>query len=93
MNPATYLTPILGAYQLNIQRNGSSLPVYFILQRNIQDFDIRCLEEDDLTFNFDIKGQVSGRKVLDNPRELLNFEVVMSDKLKYKQALKDQDFL
>ncbi len=51
------------------------------------------LEEDDLTFGFDIKGQVHGRKSLENPRDIMNFEVVMQDKSKYRHALKDQDFL
>jgi hypothetical protein len=77
MNPTTYITPILGVYTLSIKKHGNTLPVYFVMQRNIMSFDTRCLEDDDMTFSFDMKGQIHGRKVLDNPREILNFEMVL----------------
>jgi hypothetical protein len=56
MNPHTILTPILGVYMMKINRDGATIPLYFILQRSIQEFDYSSLEDDDLTFGFDIKG-------------------------------------
>jgi hypothetical protein len=56
MNPHTILTPILGVYMMKINRDGATIPLYFILQRSIQEFDYSTLEDDDLTFGFDIKG-------------------------------------
>ena len=94
MNPNTYITPILGVYTLNIIKHGNTLPVYFFLQRNVMTVDNISLENDDLEFSFDIKGQIHGRKVLESPRDLLNFENVLNDKTKFTgDTLKDQDFL
>eukprot|EP00347_Sterkiella_histriomuscorum_P012367 403368858 len=93
MNPHTKLTPVLGVYNMKLKRDGESMHIYFVLQRNIQDFDDQSLEEDDFSFGFDIKGSVQGRKHLDNPRDILNFGMVIHDKKKYKYKLKDQDFL
>lgn len=79
MNPNTHITPILGAYTLTINKNGNSLPVHFVLLRHIRSFDLSSLEKDDMVFNFDIKGYLhGGRKVLDNPRDILKIDVVQS---------------
>lgn len=58
MNPNTHITPLLGVFMMKLNRDTSSLPIYFILQRNVRNFDMASLEFDDLTFGFDIKGQV-----------------------------------
>lgn len=63
--------------------------LYFVIQRSIQDFDDSTLENDDLCYGFDIKGSVQGRKQLQNPRDILNFELVLQDKSKFKYKLKD----
>lgn len=93
MNPSTKIMPVLGAYNLKLNRGGQSMHLYFILMRSIQDFDSSALEGDDMCFGFDIKGSVAGRKHLENPRDVLNFEMVMRDKEKFRYKLKDQDFL
>lgn len=95
MNPNTHITPILGVYTLNINKNGQALPVYFVLLRHIRSFDLQSLESDDLVFNFDIKGYVhGGRKVLENPRDILKLDMVQLEQQKFKDlTLKDQDFL
>jgi Phosphatidylinositol-4-phosphate 5-Kinase len=64
MNPHTYLTPILGVYTLKLYINGNLTPIYFMLMRNIQSFNMNSLEEDDRAFSFDIKGELSGKKIL-----------------------------
>ena len=52
------------------------------------------LEDDDLCFKFDIKGSIYGRKVLENPRDILNTEVVIKNRNELSSSvLKDQDFL
>ena len=89
MNPNTYITPILGVYTLLIKKGGNSLPIYFVLQRNIQGYDRRNLEEDDFTYQFDIKGQIHGRKLLENPRDLLNFEQAQLDKALFTTSFRD----
>jgi hypothetical protein len=79
MNPNTHITPILGAFSLTISKNGNALPVYFVLLRHIRNFDLSSLESDDLVFNFDIKGYLQGgRKILDNPKEILKIDVIKS---------------
>ncbi|CDW74551.1 phosphatidylinositol-4-phosphate 5-kinase [Stylonychia lemnae] len=93
MNPNTKISPILGVYSMKLNRNNESMTIHFILQRSIQDFYYDSLATDDISFGFDIKGQVQGRKHLDNPRDILNFSMVLMDKEKYKYKLKDQDFL
>ena len=95
MNPITHITPILGVFTLNITKNGNNLPVHFVLLRHIRGFDLSSLESDDLVFNFDIKGYLQGgRRVLDNPREILKIDVIRSQQQKFKDlTLKDQDFL
>ncbi len=95
MNPQTHLIPILGVYSLTVTRNGNSLPVFFLIQRHIRSFDLKALENDDLVFNFDIKGNLHGvRKTLENPREIMKLDVSILKQQMYKDAtLKDQDFL
>jgi hypothetical protein len=53
------------------------------------------LENDDLVFNFDIKGNLTGnRKTLENPREILKLDKSILKQQYYKDStLKDQDFL
>jgi hypothetical protein len=77
MNPNTHLIPILGVYTLTIQKgNNSNLPLYFVIQRHIRSFDLKSLENDDVVFNFDIKGALGqNRKILENPREILKLDV------------------
>jgi hypothetical protein len=77
MNPSTHLTPILGVYTLTIQKgNNSALPLYFVIQRHIRQFDLKSIENDDVIFNFDIKGTLGmNRKILDNPREIMKLDV------------------
>jgi hypothetical protein len=95
MNPQTHLIPILGVYSLNVTRNGNCLPVHFLIQRHIRSFDLKALENDDLVFNFDIKGNLTrNRKTLENPREILKLDVSILKQQYYKDStLKDQDFL
>ncbi len=62
---------------MSLHKDGQVLPIYFTLKRNVQGFDFSSLENDDLAFNFDIKGSIYGRKELENPRDVLNFEVVL----------------
>jgi hypothetical protein len=97
MNPHTHLIPILGAYQLTITntKKGQVFPVYFVIQRHIRSFDLKALEQDDLVFNFDIKGSLSGnRKIMENPREIMKLDVSILKQQYFKDAtLKDQDFL
>lgn len=66
-----------------------------MLLRHIRSFDLQSLESDDLVFNFDIKGYVhGGRKVLENPRDILKLDMVQLEQQKFKDlTLKDQDFL
>ena len=76
MNPQTHLIPILGVYSLTVTKNGKSLPVFFLIQRHIRSFDLKSMENDDLVYNFDIKGNLTGmRKTLENPREILKLDV------------------
>ena len=56
MNPHTHLSPILGAFSMNLIRNEQSLPIYFTILRNIVEIDRTALEADDFIFGFDIKG-------------------------------------
>ena len=51
------------------------------------------MENDDFAFGFDIKGAIHGRKVLDHPRDILNFEIVAKNKGSFSKTLRDQDFL
>jgi hypothetical protein len=96
MNPNTHLVPILGVYTLTIHKGtNSALPLYFVIQRHIRSFDLKSLENDDLVFNFDIKGTLGmNRKILENPREMLKLDVSILKQQMYKNTtLKDQDFL
>jgi hypothetical protein len=56
---------------------------------------LKSLENDDLVFNFDIKGALGqNRKILENPREMLKLDVSILKQQMYKNTtLKDQDFL
>jgi hypothetical protein len=76
MNPKTHLSPILGVFSINMTKNDQSLPIYFTLQRNIVEIDYSSLENDDFAFGFDIKGSIHGRKALETPRNILNYEFV-----------------
>lgn len=58
MNPNTYLIPLLGLYTVIINKNGIAMPIYFEMKRSVRDFDRECLEEDDMVYCFDIKGQI-----------------------------------
>jgi hypothetical protein len=53
------------------------------------------LENDDLVFNFDIKGNLNGsRKILENPREIMKIDLAIQKQHLFKDiTLKDQDFL
>lgn len=95
MNPNTHITPILGVFTLTITKNGNTLPVHFVIQRHIRSFDLSSLESDDLVFNFDIKGYLSGsRKILENPREILKLDQIQAQQQRFKDlTMKDQDFL
>ena len=89
MNPNTHLSPILGVFSMNLSRNGLSLPIYFTIQRNITEFDLNSFENDDFAFGFDIKGSIHGRKALDHPRDILNYELVSRNKGTFSKTLKD----
>lgn len=78
---------------MKLRREGDSLPVYFMIQKNVNESDHHALEPDDLTFTFDIKGAMHKRKILKNPRDILEFEIAAKEKHKYQTTLKDQDFL
>ena len=94
MNPTTHLSPILGAFSMNLIKGDDKLPIYFTIQRNVNHFDQSHLEFDDLAFSFDIKGTMNGRKALKNPREIIDFDLVTQNKDLYcYRSLKDQDFL
>jgi hypothetical protein len=80
MNPHTYLVPILGVFVIEITKDQSQIPIHLILMRNVRDFDRAELEEDDIMYSFDIKGQVKGSKQLENPRELLILDPRQKDK-------------
>lgn len=47
------------------------------------------MENDDFAFGFDIKGAIHGRKVLDHPRDILNFEIVAKNKGSFSKTLRD----
>jgi hypothetical protein len=92
MNPNTHLIPILGVYTLTISKgNNATLPIYFVIQRHIRSFDLKSIENDNVIFNFDIKGTLgSNRKILDNPREILKLDVSILKQQMYKSTtLKD----
>ena len=40
MNPNTYISPILGVYNMTLTREGVSLPMYFMIKRNVRNFDL-----------------------------------------------------
>ena len=90
MNPNTYLCPILGVYKLKLQKNDHVPPINFILMRNVLNMDHEELKPDDKVYCFDLKGSVHGRRTLDDPLEILNFE----ENYKYHKdlILKDIDF-
>jgi hypothetical protein len=71
------------------------LPLYFVIQRHIRSFDLKSIENDDVIFNFDIKGTLGqNRKILESPREILKLDVSILKQQMYKNTtLKDQDFL
>jgi hypothetical protein len=55
--------------------------------RNVRDFDKSAFEDEDIMHCFDIKGQVKGSKVCENPRELLTLNP--KHKEKYQQTMLD----
>jgi len=58
MNPGTLLSPILGVFSIKLNREGVTIPIYFVMTRSLQGFDEATLDQEDLLFGFDIKGQV-----------------------------------
>ncbi len=74
MNPDTNISPMLGAFSMKLRREGDSLPVYFMIQKNVNESDTSTLESDDLVYTFDIKGAMHKRKILKNPRDILDLE-------------------
>jgi len=74
MNPNTYLCPILGVYKIKFNKNSSAPPIAFILMRNVLNIDVEDLKDNDKVYCFDLKGSVHGRRTLENPVEILNFE-------------------
>ena len=97
MSPNSLIAPILGVFQLrvfNLEQKTFQFPIYFILKKSVENFSYNDLSNEDLVFGFDIKGQIKGRKHLENPRQILNFEHVQSsDQRQIYRQLKDQDFL
>ncbi|CAI2376364.1 unnamed protein product [Moneuplotes crassus] len=74
MNPNTYLCPILGVYKLRLQKTKQVPPITFILMRNVLNLDPNDLKPEDKVYCFDLKGSLHGRRTLENPNEILNFE-------------------
>ena len=63
MNPNTHITPILGLYALTINKEGHDpINIHLVLLRHIRSFDLASLEQDDVVFNFDIKGYLQGNR-------------------------------
>jgi hypothetical protein len=83
MNPNTHLSPILGAFSINLIKDENTLPVFFTIQKYVNDYDPLSLEQDDLSLNFDIKGTVNGRRILNYPREILDFDNVIANREKF----------
>lgn len=48
MNPNTYLVPILGIYGVELTKNGQAMPVYFVMMRNVQEFNRDNLDYEDI---------------------------------------------
>jgi len=46
----------LGAYSIKLNREDDQMNIHFILQRSVNDFDYEGLDNDDISFGFDIKG-------------------------------------
>lgn len=74
MNPNTYLNPIIGVYKLKLQKSSQVPPITFILMRNVLNIDPEDLKPHDKVYCFDLKGSVHGRRTLENPSEILNYE-------------------
>jgi hypothetical protein len=64
MNPNTYLVPLLGVFTVEIYKNDQTMPIHFVIMKNMKGYDKKTLETDDIVHTFDIKGQIQGRKVL-----------------------------
>ena len=90
MNPNTYLCPILGVYRLKTQPNSQSSPITILLMRDVLNIDSHDLSEDDKIYVFDLNGSLNGRKTLDDPSEILNYEE--NYKIHKNLVLKDVDF-
>jgi hypothetical protein len=74
MNPNTYLCPVLGVYKIKINKHSSSPPISFLLMRNVLNIDPEEINPEDKVYCFDLKGSVHGRRTLENPIEILNYE-------------------
>jgi hypothetical protein len=74
MNPNTYLCPILGVFKLKLQKSHQVPPISFILMRNVLNIDPEDLKDTDKIYWFDLKGSLHGRRTLENPAEILDFE-------------------
>ena len=74
LNPNTYLCPVLGVYKLKLQQSSQVPPITFLMMRNVLNIDTKDLSEEDLIYLFDLKGSVHGRRTLDNPADILDYE-------------------
>lgn len=90
MNPNTYLCPVLGVYKLKLQQNNQVPPISFILMRNVLNIDREDLSPEDMVYCFDLKGSVHGRRTLEDPLEILNYE--QNYEYHKNLILKDIDF-
>lgn len=73
-NPNTYLCPVLGVYKLKLQQNSQIPPITFLMMRNVLNIDTKDLSDEDKIYLFDLKGSVHGRRTLENPAEILNYD-------------------
>eukprot|EP00826_Nyctotherus_ovalis_P045656 TRINITY_DN5075_c0_g1_i4.p1 TRINITY_DN5075_c0_g1~~TRINITY_DN5075_c0_g1_i4.p1 ORF type:complete len:377 (-),score=74.95 TRINITY_DN5075_c0_g1_i4:390-1520(-) len=87
--PSSFINPIYGCYELYLSETGEIEPQYFVLMKNVFDVNRSLLPEKTEILCFDIKGSSAGRKVLKDPRKLLEDEI---GKDIQKQTLKDADF-
>lgn len=90
MNPNSYLCPILGVYKLKIQKSSQVPPITFILMRNVLNIDPEDLKPNDKIYCFDLKGSLHGRRTLENPAEILDFD--QNYEFHKDLILKDIDF-
>jgi hypothetical protein len=89
MNPSSYIVPIYGCYTLHLTESNEIEPLSFILMKNVLDINKASFPPDTRILCFDIKGSLSGRQTLQNPKVLL--EPIIDPKI-YDKTLKDFDF-